>query len=425
MMPEFAVIGHGKVGGALLSILSSKGFAPAWVVSSKALRGANYQVHTAIPAQPEHARIIFVAVPDGRIEPTAREMAGLWGEKARGLTVYHMSGLLTSEVLGDLAEKGAAVASLHPLQSILDPRKARSALKSSIFTVEGDPRAVEQARVIVDALGGELLSIGRQDKVVYHTAAAIASNYLVSLLTQSETLMRSIGLERRHILPLVKGTLANIASHGQAALTGPISRADWSTVARHLNALEAAFPDILPTYLALGRYTANLAAQTWPADLGGGPKLLGWDELGRTVAAMKRRGMKIVFTNGCFDILHAGHVAYLAQARSLGDCLVLGLNADASVARLKGPERPVNDQASRAAVLAGLESIDYISIFEEDTPYNLIAHVRPDILVKGGDWRVEDIVGADIVEAGGGRVLSLPFTDGQSTTSIIEKLKKT
>ena len=424
MRPEFAVIGHGKVGGALLSILSRQGFTPAWVVSSKTLRPAGCQVHSGIPAHPANARIVFITVPDSRIEQTARTMARLWGDMAKGRIVYHLSGLLTSEVLAELAEKGAAVASLHPLQSILEVRKARAALKGSVFTVEGDPRAVEQAREIVDALGGELMDIRKEDKVVYHTAAAIASNYLVSLLTQSETLLRSIGLERRHILPLVRGTLANIASHGRSALTGPINRADWSTVARHLSALEGAFPDILPSYLALGRYTANLAAQPWPADLGVSPKLVDQEELALKVAVMKRRGLKIVFTNGCFDILHAGHVAYLAQARSLGDCLILGLNADASVARLKGPERPVNDQASRAAVLAGLESIDYLCLFEEDTPYNLIARVKPDILVKGGDWRVEDIVGADIVLAEGGRVLSLPFKDGHSTTSIIEKLQK-
>lgn len=424
MMPEFAIIGLGKVGGALLSILTLQGFTPAWVVSSKALRGGAYQVHAAIPPGPGPARIIFIAVPDSRIESIARDMARRWGDQARGRIVYHMSGLATSEVLGDLAAYGAAVASLHPLQSILEARRARTALKGSFFTVEGDPRAVEQARSIVDALGGELLSLSRQDKVVYHTAAAIASNYLVSLLSQSESLMQSIGLERRHILPLVKGTLANIASHGRAALTGPISRADWPTVVRHVKALEEGFPDILPSYLAMGRYTANLAAQPWPGDLGGKQKILEGDALERKVELMKRRGLKIVFTNGCFDILHAGHVGYLAQARSLGDCLVLGLNADASVARLKGPTRPVNDQASRAAVLAGLESMDYICIFEEDTPYNLIARVKPDILVKGGDWRVEDIVGADIVQAGGGRVLSLPFRDGHSTTTIIERLKE-
>lgn len=423
MMPEFAVIGHGRVGGAMLALLTRAGYTPAWVVSSQKLPHSPCDVHAAIPQDPGNARIIFITVPDGVIRSTAQTMARLWGEKARGRVVFHMSGLMTSEALKDLATMGAIVASLHPLQSILDPRRARAALKGSFFTVEGDPAAVSQAQTIVDTLGGELLSIRKEDKVIYHTAAAIASNYLVSLLTQSETLMQSIGLERRHILPLVRGTLANITAYGQAALTGPIRRADWSTVAQHLQALGEAFPDILPSYQALGRYTANLAEQSWPGDLGVTSKLLDWDELGRKVACMKRRGLTIVFTNGCFDIIHAGHVAYLAQARALGDCLILGLNADSSVRRLKGSARPINDQNARAAVLTGLASVDYIALFEDDTPYKLIESVQPDILVKGGDWKVEDIVGADIVKSGGGQVLALPFKDGHSTTAIIEKLK--
>lgn len=130
----------------------------------------------------------------------------------------------------------------------------------------------------------------------------------------------------------------------------------------------------------------------------------------------------MVFTNGCFDILHPGHVDYLARARSLGSCLVVGLNSDTSVTRLKGPTRPVNDQDSRALVLAALESVDRIVIFEEDTPLELIRMVRPDILVKGGDWSVNNIVGRDVVEAGGGRVLSLPILPGHSTTAIIERI---
>lgn len=131
---------------------------------------------------------------------------------------------------------------------------------------------------------------------------------------------------------------------------------------------------------------------------------------------------KIVFTNGCFDILHRGHVSYLAQARQLGDILVVGLNSDASVKRLKGPERPVNDQFARAQVLAALEIVDFVSVFEEDTPYNIIEKVKPDILVKGGDYQIENIVGADFVQRRGGQVLTIPFVDGFSTTSIIKHL---
>lgn len=137
-----------------------------------------------------------------------------------------------------------------------------------------------------------------------------------------------------------------------------------------------------------------------------------------------REGKKVVFTNGCFDVIHRGHVSYLAQARDLGDLLVLGLNSDSSVRRLKGPTRPVNDEESRALVLASLECVDYVVLFDEDTPYRLIDAVQPDILVKGGDYQIDQIVGYDIVKARGGEVLTLPFVDGFSSTSIINRLKQ-
>ena len=133
---------------------------------------------------------------------------------------------------------------------------------------------------------------------------------------------------------------------------------------------------------------------------------------------------KIVFTNGCFDILHRGHVTYLAQARQMGDLLVVGLNSDASVRRLKGPERPVNDEQSRALLLAALEMVDYVVLFEEDTPYNLILKVKPDLLVKGGDYDIDNLVGADFVRQRGGEVRTIPFVQGFSSSSIIDHLKQ-
>lgn len=133
---------------------------------------------------------------------------------------------------------------------------------------------------------------------------------------------------------------------------------------------------------------------------------------------------KIVFTNGCFDLLHVGHVTYLAQAKALGDVLVIGLNTDASVRRLKGPDRPVNKQDARALVLAALESVDYVVFFDEDTPYNIITQVKPDILVKGGDYEIDNIVGSDFVRARGGQVLTIPFVDGFSTSNILEQIKE-
>ena len=131
---------------------------------------------------------------------------------------------------------------------------------------------------------------------------------------------------------------------------------------------------------------------------------------------------KIVFTNGCFDILHVGHVRYLKQASELGDILVVGLNNDDSVKRLKGVDRPVNSEKDRAELLTALGFVDYVVVFDEDTPYNLIKAIQPDVLVKGGDYKPEDVVGKDIVESRGGIVQILPFVEGKSTTGIINKI---
>ncbi|HNM23879.1 MAG TPA: D-glycero-beta-D-manno-heptose 1-phosphate adenylyltransferase [Saprospiraceae bacterium] len=146
------------------------------------------------------------------------------------------------------------------------------------------------------------------------------------------------------------------------------------------------------------------------------------EQAAATVAQWQARGERVVFTNGCFDLLHYGHLHYLADARDLGQRLVTGLNSAASVRRLKGPARPINDEVTRTHLLAALAVVDLVVVFEEDTPYELIRAVQPDILVKGGDWKPEQIVGADLVLARGGKVLSLPFVEGYSTTSIEQKI---
>lgn len=135
-------------------------------------------------------------------------------------------------------------------------------------------------------------------------------------------------------------------------------------------------------------------------------------------------GKKVVFTNGCFDILHRGHVEYLAKAADLGDMLVVGLNSDSSVRRIKGEGRPLNDEQSRAAVLSALESVDVVVLFDEDTPENLIRTIKPDVLVKGSDYKIEDIVGADFVVNHGGEVVTIDFVEGYSTTGIIDRMSK-
>lgn len=138
---------------------------------------------------------------------------------------------------------------------------------------------------------------------------------------------------------------------------------------------------------------------------------------------LRAEGKRIVFTNGVFDILHAGHVTYLDQARALGDVLVLGLNADESVRRLKGPDRPVNTDADRALVVAALRSVDHVVIFGDDTPLAIIETLLPDVLVKGGDYTRDTIVGADVVEASGGAVRTIPLLEGRSTSSIINRVR--
>jgi D-beta-D-heptose 7-phosphate kinase/D-beta-D-heptose 1-phosphate adenosyltransferase len=148
------------------------------------------------------------------------------------------------------------------------------------------------------------------------------------------------------------------------------------------------------------------------------------EALGLALAEFKKKANRLVFTNGCFDILHAGHVRYLSQSRQLGDALIVGLNTDASVRRLKGDERPINSEEDRAFVLAALECVDLVVLFADDTPASLIEQVKPQVLVKGGDWREEDVVGAEFVRAQGGKVCILDLLPGRSTTSVVERIRQ-
>lgn len=138
---------------------------------------------------------------------------------------------------------------------------------------------------------------------------------------------------------------------------------------------------------------------------------------------LKEKGKKIVFTNGCFDIIHKGHIIYLNAAKELGDYLVVGLNSDESVRRIKGNSRPINSEEDRALILENLKPVDAVVIFNEETPINLIEKINPDFLVKGGDWKENDIVGAEFVKTNGGKVVTIKYVDNYSTTSLINKLK--
>lgn len=154
-------------------------------------------------------------------------------------------------------------------------------------------------------------------------------------------------------------------------------------------------------------------------------KIVPLSALKAACARSRSKKGRVVFTNGCFDILHAGHVKYLRKAKALGDILVLGLNSDSSVRRIKGPSRPVVGQKDRAAVVSSLGCVDYVTVFGEDTPIKVIKAVRPDILVKGADWKAGSIAGADFVKSYGGRVATIPLVKGRSTSDIIRRIKRT
>ncbi len=153
--------------------------------------------------------------------------------------------------------------------------------------------------------------------------------------------------------------------------------------------------------------------------------ILKLEELLRAREGLRAEGRRLVFTNGCFDLLHVGHVRYLAEARNLGDALLVAVNSDRSVRALKGAGRPILGESERAEILAALSSVDFVTVFDDESPRSLISEVLPDVLVKGGDYRPDEIHGREEVERAGGRVLSLPFVEGASTTSIIERIKET
>ncbi|HEX68636.1 MAG TPA: D-glycero-beta-D-manno-heptose 1-phosphate adenylyltransferase [bacterium] len=154
-------------------------------------------------------------------------------------------------------------------------------------------------------------------------------------------------------------------------------------------------------------------------------KILTRSQAKEIIRKEREKGKKIVFTNGCFDLLHAGHIYLLREAKKEGDILIVALNSDSSVRKIKGISRPIYPEKERAEILASLEMVDYVVIFEETTPYQIIKELKPHILVKGGDWRINEVVGRDLVESWGGKVKIVPYLSGFSTTNIVEKIKKT
>ncbi len=286
--------------------------------------------------------------------------------------------------------------------------------------------------------GATLLTPNRKEA---ETASGIAIKDSDSLTRAANVIMETVGLQ--HLLITRSDEGMSLFSKGCEAVHIP-------TVAREVFDVSGAGDTVLATLavaiasgfaMAEAARLANVAAGIAVGKLGtsvvtpqeiievvalshhdSDSKIKTRDVLAILIAAEQARGKRVVFTNGCFDLLHAGHVKYLQKARNLGDLLVLGLNSDASVRRLKGPKRPLISEDERAHILAALNCIDYVTVFEEDTPLELIKSIKPHILAKGGDYSLDDVVGREVVEEYGGRVELVSFVDGKSTSSIIDKV---
>ncbi|MDA8428729.1 MAG: bifunctional D-glycero-beta-D-manno-heptose-7-phosphate kinase/D-glycero-beta-D-manno-heptose 1-phosphate adenylyltransferase HldE [Geobacteraceae bacterium] len=323
------------------------------------------------------------------------------------------------------------------LKGVLTPRVIESIVTVAVrkgIPVLVDPKGTDFGRY----RGATLLTPNRKEA---EAASGIAIRDDRSLEQAAGLIMEKAGLE--HLLITRSEAGMSLFSRGEAAVHIP-------TVAREVFDVSGAGDTVLAS-LAVGVASglgmaeaarlANIAAGIAVGKLGtstvspdeiinaaalthndSDSKIKNLDVLAAIIAAEKARGKKIVFTNGCFDLLHAGHVKYLQKARGLGDLLVLGLNSDASVRRLKGEKRPLISEDERAHILAALNCIDYVVLFDQDTPLELITALKPHILAKGGDYTAEGVVGKDVVEAYGGRVELVSFVDGKSTTNIIERV---
>jgi D-beta-D-heptose 7-phosphate kinase/D-beta-D-heptose 1-phosphate adenosyltransferase len=323
------------------------------------------------------------------------------------------------------------------LKGVLTPRVIEAtiaAARPSAVPVLVDPKGTDFSRY----RGATVLTPNRKEA---EAAAGIPIRDSESLLQAAGMIMDKVGLE--HLL-------ITRSEEGMSLFSRESGPVHIPTVAREVFDVSGAGDTVLASLaagvaaglgMAEAARLANIAAGIAVGKLGtstvspdeiisvvalthsdSDSKIKNRDVLTAVIAAEKARGKKIVFTNGCFDLLHAGHVKYLQKARSLGDLLVLGLNSDASVRRLKGEKRPLIGEDERAHILAALDCIDYVVLFDEDTPLELITVLKPHILAKGGDYTADGVVGKDVVEAYGGRVELVSFVDGKSTTNIIERI---
>ncbi|MBX3357712.1 MAG: D-glycero-beta-D-manno-heptose 1-phosphate adenylyltransferase [Phycisphaeraceae bacterium] len=252
---------------------------------------------------------------------------------------------------------------------------------------------------------------------------------VITLDRQGALLLERGAVEGPVVVPTVARQVYDVTGAGDMVLAalaaGRVNKMGWTDAVKFANAaagLEVAVFGVVPMPIETIHREVLLRERTGEHH-SGAEKLRTWEELAVEVSAVRREGKRVVFTNGCFDILHAGHLSLLKRAGALGEYLVVAVNSDASVRRLKGAERPINSERDRAELLGGLECVDAVVVFEQDTPAELIGVVQPDVLVKGGEYSIDQVPGAETVLARGGRVELLPMVDGKSTTGVVRKIR--
>jgi len=400
-----AFLGTDENSGHLTGLLEAQGVSVVPVVTA-------VPCVTKIRVVGGHQQIVRVDFDSGAADFTAQDYDALRA-RAQGLLAQHDVVILSDYAKGVCQEAvcRSVIEAAGSTPVLVDPKH------NSWTKYAGATLVKPNVKELSEAVGR---TVPNETGAIEQAARELQARYRVGaiLVTRSEQGMSFLDGAQSFHEPATKQEVFDVSGAGDTVLATLALM--WASGADRRDAVHLA-------NVAGGIVVGKLGtACTTPQELlqrlsgGQGPrKVLSQDQLVAVRRELQNRGETLVFTNGCFDLLHHGHVDYLRRARALGSALVVGLNSDASTTRLKGPTRPLNPQDARASVLAALEFVDYVTIFDEDTPLDLIRAVRPDILVKGGDYQVEAIVGREFA----GRTQVLPFVDGFSTTKIVEKMR--